>query len=125
MHQRIPFLVILVAFAVPLFADEATTARRFDEIHSNPLLLRRFLEAMPKGGDLHEHLSGAIYAETYLDWAIQDGLCIDKAQLTIANAPCEESRGIVPAKNLVADSTLYSQMIDALSMRNFRPSVDN
>jgi adenosine deaminase len=125
MHRRVPFLVILVAFAVAAFADEATTARRFDEIRSNPLLLRRFLEAMPKGGDLHEHLSGAVYAETYLDWAMQDGLCIDKAQLTIANAPCEETRGIVPAKNLLADSTLYSQMIDALSMRNFRPSVDN
>jgi len=30
----------------------------------NPLQLRHFLLAMPKGGDLHNHLSGAVYAKT-------------------------------------------------------------
>jgi adenosine deaminase len=95
------------------------------ELPKDPLLLRRFLEEMPKGGDLHEHLSGAVYAETYLDWAMQDGLCIDKTQLAIAEPPCEQPRGLVPAKELARDATLYSHMIDALSMRNFHPAVDN
>jgi hypothetical protein len=27
-----------------------------------------FLRQMPKGGDLHNHLSGAIYAESYIQW---------------------------------------------------------
>ena len=116
-------ILLTLTCALGVFADEATTARRFDEIRSNPLLLRRFLEEMPKGGDLHEHLSGAVYAETYLEWAMQDGLCIDKAQLTIANPPCDEPHGLLPAKNM--NDALRSQMIDALSMRNFRPAVDN
>src|ERR1700685_92958 len=30
----------------------------------NPLQLYRFLLGMPKGGDLHNHLSGAVYAES-------------------------------------------------------------
>jgi len=29
-------------------------------------MLTAFLEQMPKGGDLHNHLTGAVYAETYI-----------------------------------------------------------
>jgi len=32
----------------------------------NPLQLRHFLLGMPKGGDLHNHLSGAVYAESWI-----------------------------------------------------------
>ena len=28
---------------------------------------------MPKGGDLHSHLSGAVYAESYIQWAAAKG----------------------------------------------------
>src|SRR5947199_7638566 len=38
--------------------------------------LRAFLYRMPKGGDLHVHLSGAAYAERLIDWAAQQGLCV-------------------------------------------------
>ena len=32
---------------------------------------------MPKGGDLHMHLSGAVYAETFLKEAASDKLCVN------------------------------------------------
>src|SRR5438309_10592540 len=32
----------------------------------NPLQLRQFLLKLPKGGDLHNHLSGAVYAESWI-----------------------------------------------------------
>jgi adenosine deaminase len=32
---------------------------------------------MPKGGDLHMHLSGAVYAETFLKEAAADNLCVN------------------------------------------------
>ena len=32
---------------------------------------------MPKGGDLHNHLSGAVPTETLIALAVEDGLCID------------------------------------------------
>src|SRR3954447_16670314 len=123
MYRAIRVLFLLLAFASIALADEQSAARRFDAVRTDPLLLRRFLEEMPKGGDLHEHLSGAVYAETYLNWAMQDGLCIDDANLTLAPPPCDEP--LVSAKAMAADSTLYSQMIDAMSMRNFHPAVDN
>src|ERR1700761_885567 len=37
--------------------------------------LYALLKTMPKGADLHMHLSGAIYAETFIEEAARDGLC--------------------------------------------------
>lgn len=38
--------------------------------------LALFANMLPKGGDLHHHYSGAVYAETYLDWAGAQGYCV-------------------------------------------------
>ncbi|MGZ7106922.1 MAG: adenosine deaminase, partial [Candidatus Angelobacter sp.] len=46
----------------PAGSAEQKTARYFESIRSQPLLLHAFLQQMPKGGDLHNHLSGAVYA---------------------------------------------------------------
>src|SRR5262245_3857174 len=64
---------------------EAETARRFEELRATPERLEGFLRKMPKGGDLHNHLSGAIYAESYIRWATEDGACINTS--TFAAVP--------------------------------------
>lgn len=38
--------------------------------------LTMFTTMLPKGGDLHHHYSGALYAETYLDWVDVRHYCI-------------------------------------------------
>jgi hypothetical protein len=43
-------------------SPEQRTARYKDSVRSQPWLLLAFLQQMPKGGDLHNHLNGAIYA---------------------------------------------------------------
>ena len=53
---------------------------------SDRAMLRQILQAMPKGGDLHNHLSGSVYAESYLRYAADDGICVDSAKLLIT--PC-------------------------------------
>lgn len=114
---RSTFVVLLCAFAV--LADESSTAARFESIRDEPLLLRRFLEQMPKGGDLHNHLSGTVYAETYVRLAAADRLCIDTQRH--AYAACDaESKTQVPAEKALTDSALYTRMLDAMSMRQFR-----
>jgi len=40
---------------------------------------------MPKGGDLHNHLSGAIYAERYIEWAAEKGLCVNNRTMTLTS----------------------------------------
>src|SRR5882672_7447979 len=74
--------------------DEAATARHFASIRNQPLLLLAFLAEMPKGGDLHNHLSGAIYAESYLRWAAEDNLCLATATMSIMAATCDAAAGL-------------------------------
>lgn len=74
-----------------------------------------FLRAMPKGGDLHLHLAGSAYPETYLQWAVEDGLCIDPAALAIVAGPCEAP--LKPAAAALTDYGLYGNMLSSLSTR--------
>ena len=73
---------------------------------------------MPKGGDLHNHLSGAVYAERYLAWAADDGQCLAVATMTIVEGPCDAKAGVPPARDVLQNLTLYDQAIDAMSMRH-------
>ena len=104
---------------------EARTARAFlSYSHQGPLALRAFLEEFPKGADLHVHLSGAVYAETFIRDAAEDGLCVDPAALKFAKPPC--SGKLVPASVLSGNMTpanqdLYDRLIDAFSLRSFVP----
>jgi adenosine deaminase len=102
--------------------NEAKTARYFTSIQNDPLMLLPFLRQMPKGGDLHNHLGGAIYAESFVQWAADSGLCVDQNTLSVSNPPCDMSAGKPPAANALKDPTLYRRMIDAWSMRNWEKS---
>lgn len=96
----------------------ARTAEYLRTIRSQPPLLWAFLKEMPKGGDLHSHLSGAVYAESMIGWAAADGLCVDLKTLGLLPPPCDEARGQVAAQNAQTDPLLFRRLIDAWSMRN-------
>lgn len=95
------------------------TARHFDAIRNDPAKLDTFLRAFPKGADLHNHLSGAIYAESFIKWAIADRLCIDKRQLALAHGPC--TKNLIPAEAARTDRKLYDALVASLSMQDFTP----
>src|SRR5688500_3626805 len=123
MKIRIAFALVVHLFAIGALADEESTAERFEDIRRDALLLRRFLEQMPRGGDLHNHLSGTVYAETYVRLGAADGLCIDTQRLAYVTCAAD-SKTQVPAATALTDSTLYTNILDALSMRQFRPAVN-
>jgi hypothetical protein len=100
-------------------AAEAATARRLAAVRNDPLLLELFLREMPKGGDLHNHLSGSIYAESYLQWAVEENLCLVTATLTLVSGACDAAAGRPPAADVVRDPALFSAAIDAWSMRDW------
>jgi adenosine deaminase len=108
-----------VSACAPTSNSIDATARHFDNIRDDPAKLEAFLRAFPKGADLHNHLSGAIYAESFIRWAIADKLCIDKRQLALAKAPCIGDR--VPASTARDDRPLYDALVAALSMKDFKP----
>ena len=72
--------------------SEAAASALFDEMSDNAAQLRMFLQAMPKGGDLHNHLGGSIYAEDFLEAAAAEGMCADEKIERIVAAPCPAER---------------------------------
>ncbi|MDQ3070398.1 MAG: adenosine deaminase [Acidobacteriota bacterium] len=97
------------------------TIRHFESIRHAPPELIAFLRAMPKGADLHSHLSGAVYAERYVEWAAAQGLCVTVATRSISPAPCD-APAEVAASDALRNGVLYRQLIDAWSMRAWQQS---
>ncbi len=126
MLRRACILSFLGALAIAQAASPAASRidRRFAEARKNPLELYAFLYRMPKGADLHNHLSGAIYAEDYLAAAVQTHLCVDTAALALVEATAPGGAcapGQVDAAATQTDNTLRNGLIDSFSMRNFVP----
>lgn len=97
---------------------------------AGPLALHAFLQQMPKGADLHNHLSGSVYAETWIAEAVSDHLCVNTATYALVRpkastanpaSPPECNAAEVPAAEADRNPQLYDEMIDAYSMRDFVP----
>lgn len=110
------------AVAASPSTGEVRAERYLDSIRRDPNLVLAFLREMPKGGDLHNHLSGAIYAETLIDWATERGACVDPKTLYLSLQPCGLEKSTVPVKTAYSDPVLYRSMVDAFSMRNWQLS---
>jgi len=120
----IPFwCAVIVAGQAARPTAEERTARYMEEARHQPSLLLAFLREMPKGGDLHNHLSGSIYAESWIDFAAEDNLCVDRTTSMLIAPPCDASCDRFTSKPAVrcayGDHVLYNSMIDAWSMRNW------
>jgi adenosine deaminase len=110
------------ALAAPAAPTEVAVAALMERLKADPPALRVFLTQMPKGGDLHNHLDGSVWAEDYLKWADQDGDCLDATTHAISPPPC--TSGQVAARGLtLRDPKFYQASIDALSVRNFVPGL--
>jgi adenosine deaminase len=106
---------------------------------AGPAQLNAFLRTFPKGGDLHMHLSGAIYAETFIAEAVQAGFCVAPVDPVPADGlpPVPTPQGAVkfvapgtdgcppkstPASSAFANQKLYDALINSFSMRAFVPT---
>ena len=92
--------------------------RYFDSIKNDPPLLMAFLKGMPKGADLHNHMSGAVFAEDYIKIAIANQLCVNPRDNALAPPPCAAGQRIDQA--IATSSATYDKLIDAWSMRNWQ-----
>lgn len=117
-------LSLLLCGAISLCAQVSPIEKRFAELRKSPAELREFLYRMPKGADLHNHLSGAVYAEEFLTAAAAQNLCVDVKQLRIV-APGASGCGAdqVTAASTRTDNALTNALINVFSMRNFVPSA--
>ena len=129
MRRQIVLAVIFLAAFIVLLRlavlagefDTVITAAAFEAARDDRTALRAFLHRMPKGGDLHTHLSGAVYAERFIAWAAQQELCVDLRNVVLAKPQCDRA-GAVPVSDAMRDQALYNRMVDAFSMRWFLPT---
>jgi adenosine deaminase len=118
-------LLVLASLTLSALAQtpEEKTSRHLDAIRDQPSLLLAFLRDLPKGGDLHNHLAGAIYAENWIDFSANANLCVDRSTSTLLAPPCDKTCSSFANKPAVRcaydDHILYGQLVDAWSMRNW------
>ncbi|HWA82177.1 MAG TPA: hypothetical protein VG820_01995 [Fimbriimonadaceae bacterium] len=120
-----------VGFALALcsvsFGGEKEAARAFQKaLRSDPELIA-FLKEMPKGADLHNHVSGAIFAENYIASAAGAGLWFDRK----ANAfVTEGGADRIKASDLISMSSVgdidspLNVFLRTVSMRGENSTVD-
>lgn len=117
------------AWAQSKLSAEQRTAGYLDSVRRQPSLELAFLREMPKGGDLHVHLSGALYAENLIDYAASDNLCVDRTTSFLIAPPCEDSCEKYTSKPAIrcayGDHVLYDSIVDAWSMRNWVPGEES
>jgi adenosine deaminase len=111
---------------------EQRAIKTFNTARQSPLQLNAFLTRMPKGADLHMHLAGAIYAETFIKDGAADLLCVDPTTHSFIK-PIGTTRSIPPqpvcgeghvrAEDAFKDQKLYDALVDSFSMRAFVPSA--
>ena len=126
LSQACLFLLLTsgLALAQPGAVSAEQRANRYlESVRNEPGLALAFLRDMPKGGDLHNHLGGAVYAEDLIDYAAKDKLCLDRATMTAIKGDCDASCEFSGARPAIEcahrDPNLYNSIIDAWSMRNW------
>jgi hypothetical protein len=80
-------ILIFLVLSFPGLLISQSNAHRLDSLlnrlRTNEAALRIFFSAMPKGGDLHHHYSGSIYAEKYIAIAKSTNAWINEVTLEI------------------------------------------
>ena len=108
---------------------ESRTTSYFDHIRDEPVMLNMFLRGMPKGADLHNHLSGAVPTETLIHYAVEDRLCIDTTTFTATPPPAVTGgscpTGQRPAAESQTDAAFFTKIVRAWSMQGFQPGAES
>jgi len=113
-------------------ANEAATSRHYAALiagaEPKTAELTLFFSQMPKGGDLHHHYSGAIYAETYIDFLDKQGYCVnkhtyrietDKAAIDAERAKASAARNCLSSAEVYADDATLRELLQRWSSKDF------
>ncbi|RFP10878.1 MULTISPECIES: adenosine deaminase [unclassified Duganella] len=113
-------------------SNEEITKRQFAALVSGPepktAELTMFLTMMPKGGDLHHHYSGAIYAEQYLEWVDKEGFCVNKVTYQIdtnkADTTAEQAKPLadrvcLSGQDVMNNNTVLANLLQRWSDKDF------
>ena len=110
--RRTNFVAVSLILCPSIAASEehldGSVSELFERIKTKPVELRHFLQNFPKGGDLHSHLSGAVYAESYLELASERDLCVDLKSKVLSKPPCDPIQNRIRKLQPINRCTLHS-----------------
>ena len=113
-----PTLTVSSAYGKPDFESD------YLKIKQNPEKFERFFKELPKGGELHSHIQGAVSPEDLLEIARGQSYWIDPESFTVTKSPENHSK----SKNLLldqvsSDPVLRGSVIEAWTVLNYKGAV--
>lgn len=91
--------------------------------------LSMLMTMLPKGGDIHHHYSGSIYAETYLDWVGEQGFCVyrendpakkqEKYRIETNQTSAASSPSCLKADAIRRDANFYREIMSTWSVVDY------
>lgn len=126
-HKKI-FFIILLAFFTGCSAsandNQRQTSKLYESMFHNGQAdvaeLNLFFTQMPKGGDLHHHYTGSIYAETYLDWVERKNWWINPCTLRIITTQESGACASITVPQLETNNALYRKLLTLWSDMDYR-----
>jgi adenosine deaminase/adenosine deaminase CECR1 len=77
-------IITLFCIFIAQIGFSQTAENYLEKIRNNEALLTAFFQQMPKGGDLHHHFSGSIYAEPLLERAIAEDFYLNLETMEVS-----------------------------------------
>lgn len=118
-------VVLLIAgFARPINAqrnDAATekVSRYLESIRDKESSLAAFFQMMPKGGDLHHHFSGSVYAEEMYELARQKNLYVDLQTFVLYPSKPADSIPAVMISEYKGPVNIRENLINLWSVKDY------
>ncbi|HEY6172092.1 MAG TPA: adenosine deaminase [Candidatus Kapabacteria bacterium] len=114
-------LSILLCISTSSFAQtyERYTGDYLEKIRSDEAKLTAFFQAMPKGGDLHIHFSGAIYPEEFFDVARANGFYVDTITFDIFPSKPDARPNAIEIKGYRGRIDIRGKLISLWSVKDF------
>ena len=107
--------------------NERKVKTYFGTIKDDPIKLTSFMKDMPKGADLHHHLTGSVYAETFLDIAEDQGAVydIEENQVMVAALHPKVNLSIKDFRTNLKYMKYYLKWLNTASMRTWSEYQSN
>lgn len=117
-------VILALCGGAPVHADEKSTAAKYEQAKVSEPTMIAFLRGMPKGGDLHNHVSGAVTTEVLLESAIKNNLFFDPSDSMFY--PANNTAGTrIAAADFAGNDALQEQYLGKASMRGWYPATDS
>jgi len=140
MSKKIASLTVLAAAALLSNVTHAASNEEITKRHYAALIagqpklaeLTMFFTMFPKGGELHHHYSGAIYAEQYLEWVDLQHYCVNKSNYMIetdakavaaALAKPAAERSCVSGAEVMNDNAMLVNLLQRWSVKDFHNHI--